>query len=138
MWKRLIHSVSFLLVIVIALSASCKKEKDYDYRDQFTGTYYCEYMMISRTIDILGDTAIFDTICNSNVPFSVIKAEHPNKLTILGTDVVVNTDGSLEYTYDHIWHLWYIEGKFISGDMIHIERGAGKVNWIVQYWDGRK
>jgi len=136
MWKRLIHLVSFFLVIVIALTASCKK--DYDYRDQFTGTYYCEYMMISRTIDIVGDTAIFDTLCNSNVPFTVTKSEHPNKLTILGTDVVVNTDGSLEHTYDPIWYRWYIEGKFISGDTIHIKRFDGKLSWIVQYWDGRK
>ena len=94
-------------------------------------------MCISQSIEMLPDTTIVhrDTTYNSNVPFPVTKAENPQKLVILGSDIIVYNDGSLEFFGEDRWH---ISGKFFTNDSMSIVYSAGKLVYSVTYYNGKK
>ena len=128
-------AIPWLLIVILCFFASCKKEKDY--RDQFTGTYTCDYMKISQTEIILPDTIIYyyDTSYSFNDLFAVTKAEDPHKLVILDVEIEVHNDGSLE-------NYWVpgrgITGNFYDNDSIYIRQGIGKMDGYTEYWRGKK
>jgi hypothetical protein len=135
MKKVSIIHIALLLLGISFCCVSCKKDKDY--RNKFEGTYICDYMKVSQSQVILPDTILYfyDTSSSLNVPFTVVKAEDSRKLVILGIDMEVYEDGSLQY--------YWVPGREITGgfhndDSISISQGIGKTDGYIEYWWGKK
>jgi hypothetical protein len=117
---------------------SCQKaEKGSDYRDAYAGDYICDYVKRDQTVLVLPDTTIYmySYTYDSNVLFTVSKAEDPDKLVILEQEMIVNDDGSLE--------MYWVPGRSISGafyppDSMLISQGIGKEDGYVETWNGKK
>jgi hypothetical protein len=133
--KKFIPSAMIMLLWVsFCFFSSCEKWEDY--RNKFEGTYTCDYMKVSQTHVILPDTVIYlhDTSYSFHVLLTVEKAEDSHKLIILGTEIEVSENGSLEF--------YWVPGRSISGnfydnDSIRITQGIGKEDGYTEYWWGR-
>ncbi len=131
------EAVLLILGLIACMLFSCQKEKEKDYRDAFVGDYICDYVKEVQTVLQLPDTTIYNYYYtyDSNVLFTVIKAEDPDKMTILGQNLIVNEDGTLEMYWvpDHS-----ISGVFYQNDSLRISQGFGKWDGYVETWTGKK
>ena len=128
-------SIFIPCLLLFCLMTTCSKNKDY--RDAFLGTYYCDYVKDYQTFIETPDTFFYmhSYYYDSNVVFSVTRADDPEELLILGVPIKVQENGELE--------AYFVAGRAIGGrfyqeDSMEIFQGIGKDEGTLETWKGKK
>ncbi|MCF8230247.1 MAG: hypothetical protein K9J24_14980 [Bacteroidales bacterium] len=120
-----------ILSLILIFSACKKSDNPSDYRDQYTGEYYCHVEIRRTTMTGVEITEEYKTV-------HVTKATADNEVVILGYEVPIDKKGEFDHS-KKINGFRFFSLSFNPEDSLYISNNIGGLaEYTTKYYKGKK